>query len=427
MRKLKPRSSNSSSSKPTRSRSSSSSKSQLPRFIVCVGLLLVLVGIRVISLHHTAMTDIQVVNDEDHNTAFVQPHHQKTTTQQNSTRISFLENAIMTVKKKEGKVLPMQDSSKTNNNNNNPSSSSSSFPLAKSLLYMPPPFAESDIIKLSPQLSSSPNTVVTGYFRVSSKYEPGKYDGWMSNMLSLQDHMIIFTQQDLVEPIKRMRSHALDKTVIIVMKLDDLPIGTIFPTEFWESQLAKDPERKIHKSYQLFWIWLSKTWCVTQAIRLNFFKSDLYMWSDIGCFRVKKYNGKTMIQHRDQVPKSEMMQMAHHPPNPPTETLFNDKYKQKSNFYHSGSQAVAYASTWMKFHELFLDTIDKFIQADMIIVEDQAVLQSVCLQYPEICVYVPFNQVNDNHYFGLRYVLHKGNNPKLWRHPKISNSTTVTP
>ena len=66
-------------------------------------------------------------------------------------------------------------------------------------------------------------------------------------------------------------------------------------------------------------------------------------------------------------------------------------------------------------HEQFLDTIDGFLQRHMIIVEDQAVLQSVCLRFPKLCAYVPFNQVQDNHYFGLRHVLHHGGNYQLWR------------
>jgi hypothetical protein len=291
-----------------------------------------------------------------------------------------------------------------------------SLPLAKSLLNTPAPFQESDILRLSPDMTTSPNTVVTAYFRVPSKFKPGKYDGWMKNSLSLQDHMVIFTQPEMVEQVKMLRHHALDRTVIIQMKLDDLPIGTVFPTDFWQDQLERDPEKGAHKSYQLFWIWLSKSWCVTEAIRLNFFQSDLFVWSDIGCFRDGSYNSKTMILHRDQVPPHEMMQMAHHKPNPPKEDLFNDKYKRKPNFYHSGSQFAAYKDTWKVFHEYFLDTIDRFLERGMIIVEDQAVLQSVCLSHPDICVYVPFTEVKDNHYFGLRYVLHNGGEFKLWRH-----------
>ena len=127
-----------------------------------------------------------------------------------------------------------------------------------------------------------------------------------------------------------------------------------------------------------------------------------------------------MVQHRDQVPPDEMIQMAHHEPKPPKEELFNDKYHHKANFYHSGSQMAAYRGTWTRFHRYFLETIDRFLQKDMIIVEDQAVLQSVCLSHPDICAYIPhtWGEVKDNYYFGLRYVLHYGNYPKLWRHPK---------
>ncbi|KAG7353698.1 hypothetical protein IV203_003053 [Nitzschia inconspicua] len=294
------------------------------------------------------------------------------------------------------------------------------FPSAKTLLTSEPPFEDSNVIKLQPDLIQSPNTVVTGYFRVRSKYDAGKYNNWMSNMLSLQDAMVIFTHADLVDQIKDMRKHALERTVVIPLALDELPIGTLYPASFWEDQLERDPEKNIHRSYQLFWIWLSKSWCVTQAIRLNPFQSDLFVWSDIGCFRNKKYNNKTMILHRENVPPTEILQMAHHLPNPPDEELFNDKYNHKTNFYHSGSQLAGYKDTWIQFHERFLETIDRFLEKNMIIVEDQAVLQSTCLSYPKLCAYVPFDQVKDNNYFGLRFVLHNERDFKYWRHPKAT-------
>eukprot|EP00980_Cylindrotheca_fusiformis_P012626 scaffold3084_cov144-Cylindrotheca_fusiformis.AAC.74 len=299
-----------------------------------------------------------------------------------------------------------------------------SIPSAKMLLTKPPPFTASQIVKLSESMVKSPNTVVTAYHRVPSKFKPGKYDGWMKNMLSLQDAMVIFTEAAMVDQIKELRQHALNRTVIVPLELGDLPFGTLYTRDFWQDQLDRDPEKSIHRSFELFWIWLSKSWCVSQAIDMNVFGSDLYMWSDIGCFRDKRYNSKTMILHREQVPPHEVMQMAHHTPNPPDTELFNNKYKQKANFYHSGSQFVAFKDTWGKFHEYFLDTIDRFLESDMIIVEDQAVLQSTCLSHPEICVYVPFTEVQDNHYFGLRYVLHKGGHFKLWRHIKAIDGKT---
>jgi hypothetical protein len=286
---------------------------------------------------------------------------------------------------------------------------------AKTLLTMQPPFEDSQAVKLANNLVKSQNTVVTGYFRVPSKYTPGKYDKWMKNMLSLQDAMVIFTQKEMINQVKELRSHAENRTVIIPLEIDQLPYATLYSKEFWQDQLNRDPEKQRHKSYQLFWIWLSKSWLTTQAIRMNWFDSDLYVWSDIGCFRSDEYNFKTMIQHREVVPPTEMLQMAHHKPNPPPERLYNDKYQRKANFYHSGSQFAGYKETWLKFHEYFLEIVDGFLTKHMIVVEDQAVLQSTCLSHPEICAYLPFTEVNDNHYFGLRYALHHGGNYLLWR------------
>jgi len=306
------------------------------------------------------------------------------------------------------------------------------LPSAKLLLTSKPPFEDSDMIKLYPAdseaqpLIKSPNTVVTGYFRVASKYNPGAYDGWMVNMLSLQDAMVIFTQPDLVDEMKHLRSHAVNRTVIIPMSLDDLPIGKFYEESFWQDQLDRDPEKKIHRSYQLFWIWLSKSWSVAQAIRMNVYDSDIFVWSDIGCFRHRKFNSKTMVVHRETVPRHEILQMAHHKPNPPDEELYFDKYKKGANFYHSGSQFVGYKDTLLTFHEYFLETIDRFLEKEMIIVDDQCVLQSVCLSHPEICAYAPTSQVNDNHYFGLRTVLHHGGEFNYWRgDPKSNNVTRV--
>ena len=292
-----------------------------------------------------------------------------------------------------------------------------SLPSAKTLLTKPPPFDDSQIIRLSDQLIAAPNTVVTAYYRVPSKFKAESYNEWMKNMLSLQDAMVIFTSRDLISVIQELRSHAKNRTVIVPLELNDLPVGTLYSKEFWQDQLDRDPEIKRHKSYELFWIWLSKSWWTMQAIRMNIFQSDIFMWSDIGCFRNNLYNFKEMIRHRELIPRHEMIQMAHHWPNPPSTGFFNDKYGHRENFYHSGSQMAAYADTWKVFHEYFLDTIDGFLERNMIIVEDQVILQSVCLRHPEICAYVPYNQVRpyDNHYFGLRYVLNKGGEFKLWR------------
>jgi len=268
-------------------------------------------------------------------------------------------------------------------------------------------------------LISSQTTVVTAYFQLKSKYPSEKYDRWMRNMLSIQDAMVIFTSPDLVDTMQHHRSHAKDRTVIISMPLEHVPMAQDFSTEFWQHQLDIDPEQSIHQGFALFWIWLSKSWFVLEAIERNYFDSTIFMWSDIGCFRMPRYRGKRIIRHIEMIPRHSILQMAHHEPNPPPNvTIWNDKYREKQYFYHSGSQAVGYADTWRLFHEEFLKMIQEFIARDFFIGEDQTVLQSTCLVNPNLCAYVPFTQVTtDNHYFGLRHVLHHGGNYTYWRPP----------
>jgi len=48
-------------------------------------------------------------------------------------------------------------------------------------------------------LVKSPNTVVTAYFTLKSEYAKEEYQKWMSNMLAINDAMVIFTTPDLVK------------------------------------------------------------------------------------------------------------------------------------------------------------------------------------------------------------------------------------
>jgi hypothetical protein len=290
--------------------------------------------------------------------------------------------------------------------------------------------------------------LVTAYFPVRSKYDSSKYDKWMTNFLSLQDCMIIYTSTDMVDTMLSHRQHATDgRTVVISMEsVHDLPVSKYYAgtaadaAQFWQHQLDIDPEQRLHKSHELFWIWLSKSWFVTAAVALapHLFgttamdPSTLLMWCDIGSFRGVRYNGKLLLQHPEVVPDDNrtVLWMAHRTPNPPATALWNDKLSktEKRHFYHSGSSAVASAAAWQRFHRHFVGTLQRYAVANMFVGEDQCVLQSTCLLHPESCAYVPADQVPDNHYFGLRHVVHfgRGDDVTLWRPPPPPAVTTTT-
>jgi Bacterial protein of unknown function (HtrL_YibB) len=208
-------------------------------------------------------------------------------------RLHAVKEMVTLAKSKPGQNQPADF--QHNNNDSSP------FLTASTVLQMPLPSSSVMIHKLSPtsSLKSCPNTIVTGYFPLRSKHSGDNYLGWMKNMLSIQDCMVVMTSASMVETIASLRQHAMNGTVIIEMKVDDLPIAQLqHDTEqnnplseysssspFWTNQLEMDREKRLHKSHQVFWIWLSKTWCVAQAIEQDYFHSSFYMWQDIGAFR----------------------------------------------------------------------------------------------------------------------------------------------
>lgn len=292
---------------------------------------------------------------------------------------------------------------------------------AVAVLHQPLP-AHAKIVRLTPpgndRLDDCETTIVTGYFPIKSKYPTSEYMKWMQYLLSIQDCMVIYAPQSLAANITALRQHALRKTVLIHMDITDLPIANLralsssTSSSFWSHQLDLDFERRRHKSFQLFWIWLSKSWCVIQAMAQDFFHSNIFLWQDIGSFRRRSWwTGKRIVQHAEIIPRGTLLWMAHHPPNPPpTGPLWNDKRNEFQYYFHSGSQAAGSKEAWFQFHDRFAETVDLFLQHDMFIGEDQCVLQATCQRVPSLCAYVRHDEVADNKYWGLRYALYHGKN-----------------
>ena len=46
---------------------------------------------------------------------------------------------------------------------------------------------------------------MTPDLRISSKHSHAEYLAWMENMLSLSDCLVVFTQSDLVDTVRRLR------------------------------------------------------------------------------------------------------------------------------------------------------------------------------------------------------------------------------
>lgn len=249
------------------------------------------------------------------------------------------------------------------------------------------------------------STIVTAYFDIPSKHSKTEYVTWMENMLSLQDAMVIFTSSDMVSTIMAFRSHAIDKTHVIVLDIHDIFGAKVKDELFWKHQLEMDPEKNIHQSYQLFWIWLSKSWFVTETIQKNPFSSEIFVWMDIGSFRTKEYNNKKLILHEELIPETAMLIMATHAP-----TNNDNKFILKSRdvVWVAGAHMAGRSIVWKKFHAAFSLIMQGYITNNLFVGEDQAVIQSTCQNHPSLCNVVTPELVKGNKWFGLSYFLNVG-------------------
>lgn len=208
-----------------------------------------------------------------------------------------------------------------------------------------------------------------------------------------------------------------NRTVVHGMNITELPLLTNYNTAFWENQLLKDPERAIHQSFQVFWIWLSKSWFVIDSITRNHFQSGIFMWTDIGCFRDSEYNNKTLVLHKDLIPTNSMLHMAFKEVDPPKYIWWNNKYLHGDKFYHVGGQLAGNINVWKQWYQEFTITINGFVERNMFIGDDQMVAESMCLRVRGLCLYVQSNQVKGNPWFGLGSLLHYGGNYTYWSPP----------
>jgi hypothetical protein len=243
-------------------------------------------------------------------------------------------------------------------------------------------------------------------------------------MLAVSDPMIIFTTSDWKDKIMSFRSHAEASTRIIPIQLDKLPISRIYNHSVWQHQFTLDPIAFYRKSYHLYWIWLSKTYFVHEAIRLNPFETTHFMWMDIGCFRFSTLNehfaNKILMRHLERIPRESMLMMAHKKIDPPTDPWFSDNSGSSDHFYTSGTSFAGNKNMFEIFHKRFLVTLQGYLDRGLFVGEDQIILQSTCLQNDGLCQYVNPDEVrpSDTSYFALRTVLRfGGDHYHYWKPP----------
>lgn len=133
-------------------------------------------------------------------------------------------------------------------------------------------------------------TLVTAMIKIKQNKYNSNYVEWITNFLSnINKNIIIFTSIEYYELIKSLRAKYEDKTIIIVISIEDFYMYKNH-LEYLKKdyERERDYEKHIH-NIDLYMIWNEKLKFVEKAMDINPFKTTNFAWIDIGYVRNKVY------------------------------------------------------------------------------------------------------------------------------------------
>ena len=229
-------------------------------------------------------------------------------------------------------------------------------------------------------------TVVSCYYKIPSKHNHYNYNIWIQNLLlNLHCNIIIFTSSDLASYFEKYKINNKNlKLLIIVKEFNNLDILKKYNIDFWNNQYKIDPTPNIGRNKECYIIWNSKMNFIKEAIDLNPFNSDKFIWNDIGSMRNKYFSNfisKYPIYNNISNNKLDIVLLQN----------FKDtKQEYYQNEVHlSASIFGASKDIFLQIIELFYKYLDEYIQNNLFIGCDQQILSTIYMKHPEL-----FNLIN---------------------------------
>lgn len=220
-------------------------------------------------------------------------------------------------------------------------------------------------------------TVVTCYYKIKSKHSHDEYDKWITKFLSnISCNLVIFTSPDLVDYIVEKRQRFLDKTRIISIEFEELPVYKLYK-ELWEVQYQMDNQKDSGRTKECYVLWNSKIYFLREAMEISPFCSDKFIWCDIGCLRTQGYDSSLINQIINNYPLYEKIS-KNQIDIVLLEPIQNTEQKIFIGERHfSGSMFGGHKDVILVFYELFYKKLYEHIQQGVFIGCDQQTISSV--------------------------------------------------
>ncbi|XP_055345317.1 uncharacterized protein LOC129593147 isoform X2 [Paramacrobiotus metropolitanus] len=261
---------------------------------------------------------------------------------------------------------------------------------------------------------TSPVTVVTAYYRIPSKQAESVYLQWMRNFLPhIPCFLYIFTDAASAPRLRTLRAPHANRTRLVVRELPAL--HEYAKMDAWRRLQQTDPET--YHTPELYLLWNEKPWFVQWAIRDNAFRSQYFLWCDIGSFRapeqlpaLRAFPDPGVVAARLPDP-AKLALLLLRPFDAATEYVdargFPSAVLQRAGTNHIGGGIMAGTpAAWQVWIGLYEAMQTLYLQRGLNAGKDQNVMNAVALRYPHHVQLVsprPYLGGRGNPWFYLQY------------------------
>lgn len=255
--------------------------------------------------------------------------------------------------------------------------------------------------------SANKPTIVTAYYQVKNKSGHHKYLEWANKFLSIPFNLVVFTDKENADWIKKARGDL--PLVIIEKKFEDLYHNKFYDI-YNDFYVNKDPLKS--RSPQLYILWAEKVKFVNEAIKLNPYKSEYFLWTDIGTFREDNYVdmnfADTKHMWRDHISYTLIEEFSL---DEISSGVFTDKEVVKGYIRTAGNHQVGDIYSWRVYNEVWDNTIQKLIEQGILTGCDQQITNNIALALPELIrlLYVDLRFKGNPWWYSLLYYSENSN------------------
>jgi hypothetical protein len=245
-------------------------------------------------------------------------------------------------------------------------------------------------------------TIVTAYYKLPKAKAPHEqYVEWMKNMLAIDNEMIIFCDSKSVDEMRELRSGKLTKTRII--GIDFREFYTYRYVNDFLQHSKMDPEVAIGHNVFLYMIWSEKSHFLKRAIELDPFKTEYFLWTDIGCFR-RPNRDFLRWPNTARIPKDRVLLLSVVPFTENELLAYSRETLPSFQFMNriGGTIFGGGKDVLLKWHNKYYDMLEYFISTKRFIGKDQSIMNSVYLLNRDMCELVNWKRGCSDEWFYLQ-------------------------